>query len=45
MVMKRGHLLGLNPYSNGMKIEHYCAIMEINNVSLNPYSNGMKIEL
>ena len=37
--------MGLNPYSNGMKIEPKQANIEIIELNcLNPYSNGMKIE-
>ena len=35
----------LDPYSNGMKIEHYSYDIEEKSFScLDPYSNGMKIE-
>ncbi len=35
----------LNPYSNGMKIEHKIIKLVLwENFCLNPYSNGMKIE-
>ena len=38
--------MGLNPYSNGMKIER-CQrqVYDHARYRLNPYSNGMKIEL
>ncbi len=37
---------GLNPYSNGMKIEFDLGKeSDVFVRSLNPYSNGMKIEL
>ena len=37
--------MGLNPYSNGMKIEQaLTATVTPDSMSLNPYSNGMKIE-
>ena len=36
---------GLNPYSNGMKIERCTEVTRCTVPRLNPYSNGMKIEL
>ena len=40
------HIKCLNPYSNGMKIEHFVSSVKLTGLnSLNPYSNGMKIEL
>ena len=37
--------IGLNPYSNGMKIEQFVDEDVVEGLDcLNPYSNGMKIE-
>ena len=35
---------GLNPYSNGMRIELFSDMVVMALLSLNPYSNGMRIE-
>ena len=43
-VMMALTLSGLNPYSNGMKIESFNYRHRRPHRRLNPYSNGMKIE-
>ena len=44
LILQKSIKWGLNPYSNGMKIELRKRTQLSPTLCLNPYSNGMKIE-